>query len=55
MQRSLGLAFNSWRSAAIQMQQHGANLVLAVTKWQQSHASSAFHTWLEWVDDRKAR
>ena len=55
MQRSLSAAFNSWRLVAQEMRQHGHNLVLAVTRWQHSYMSSAFYTWLDWVQERRSR
>jgi len=55
MQRSLSAAFNSWRLVAQEMRQHGHNLVLAVTRWQHSYMSSAFCTWLDWIQERHAR
>lgn len=51
----MALAFNSWRYAASEMRQEGDNLVLAVTRWQQSYLSSAFNAWLAWVEDRRDR
>ena len=55
MQRSLSAAFNSWRLVATEMRTHGHNLVLAVTRWQHSYMSSAFYTWLDWIQERYAR
>lgn len=55
MQRSLSLAFNSWRGAASEMRQEGDNLVLAVTRWQHSYLSSAFNAWVDWLEDRRER
>ncbi len=55
MQRSMSAAFNSWRLVAQEMRQHGHNLVLAVTRWQHSYMSSAFYTWLDWIQERHAR
>jgi len=55
MQRSLSAAFNSWRLVAQEMRQHGHNLVLAVTRWQHSYMSSAFYTWLDWIQERHSR
>ena len=55
MQRTLSGAFNSWKAVAGELRQHGHNLVLAVTRWQHSYMSSAFYTWLDWIEERHAR
>ena len=55
MQRSLSSAFNSWRLVAHEMRQHGDNMVLAVTRWQHSYMSSAFYTWIDYIEERHDR
>ena len=55
MQRSLSSAFNSWRHVAHEMRHYGESMVLAVTRWQHSYMSSAFYTWLDWIEERQTR
>ena len=55
MQRSLSSAFNSWRLVAHDMRHRGDNLVLAVTRWQHSYMSSAFYTWIDWIQAKRER